>query len=92
MNRIFSFTIIAIASLVFSFTMTAQGDYVNSVWVLNEGVQDWNTGEMVELASVGVYDPVSQMLTEVMEFKGRDLRLTSLLRRGRHLLAPTTES
>jgi len=70
MNRIFSFTIIAIASLVFSFTMTAQGDYVNSVWVLNEGVQDWNTGEMVELASVGVYDPVSQMLTEVMEFEG----------------------
>jgi len=70
MNRIFSFLIVAIASFGFSFTMTAQGDYLNSVWVLNEGVQDWNTGEMVEFASVGVYDPVSQIFTEVMEFEG----------------------
>jgi len=70
MNRIFSFVIVAIASLGFSFAITAQDDYVNAVWVLNEGMQDWTTGEMTELASVGVYDPVSQMLTEVMEFEG----------------------
>ena len=70
MNRIFSCLIVAIATFGFVFTMTAQGDYLNSVWVLNEGVQDWNTGEMVELASVGVYDPVLQIFTEVMEFEG----------------------
>ena len=70
MNRIFSFAIVVLASLGFSFTITAQDDYVNAVWVLNEGVQDWTTGEMTELASVGVYDPVSQMLTEVMGFEG----------------------
>ena len=70
MYRIFSFLIVVIATFGFVFTMTAQGDYLNSVWVLNEGVQDWNTGEMVEFASVGVYDPVSQIFTEVMEFEG----------------------
>ena len=34
MNRIFSCLIVAIAAFGFSFTMNAQGDYLNSVWVL----------------------------------------------------------
>ena len=36
--------------------------------MLNEGVQDWETGEMVVPASVGVYDVETAVFTEVMQF------------------------
>lgn len=75
MIRIFPFLILAIATFGVSSSMTAQEAYLNSVWVLNEGLQDWSTGEMVEFASVGIYDPVSQICTEVMEFE--DSRFTT---------------
>ena len=55
-------------SLSLGFSSLAQTDVLYGVWVLNEGVQDWATGEMVVPASVGVYDVETAVFTEVMQF------------------------
>ena len=70
MNRIFSIFLVVISWFWASMLTTAQEDYINAVWVLNEGIQDWDTGEMVEFASIGVYDPFLQTFSQVMEFDG----------------------
>ena len=54
--------------LAVGFSSLAQTDVLYGVWVLNEGVQDWETGEMVVPASVGVYDVETAVFTEVMQF------------------------
>ena len=55
-------------SISLGFSSLAQTDVLYGVWVLNEGVQDWTTGEMVVPASVGVYDVETAVFTEVMQF------------------------
>lgn len=55
-------------SISLGFSSLAQTDVLYGVWVLNEGVQDWATGEMVVPASVGVYDVETAVFTEVMQF------------------------
>lgn len=56
------------AAAVLSITAIAQDFELNGVWVLNEGVQDWETGEMIEEASVGVYSPETTEFTTVATF------------------------
>ena len=52
--------------LISSFVI-AQSDYLHSIWVLNEGVQDWSTGQMVVPSSVGVYSYESGLYNEVLQ-------------------------
>jgi hypothetical protein len=60
------FAVISVVCLMAS-TLQAQ-EYVNAVWVLDEGLLDWQTGEMVEPAGVGVYTPETGEFTSVMTF------------------------
>ena len=48
-------TLLLLISAFVAISVNAQEFELNAVWVLNEGVQDWETGEMIEEASVGVY-------------------------------------
>lgn len=60
--------LLVLIALVFSPYVSSQTDYLHSVWILNEGVQDWMTGEMVVPSSVGVYNPESDSYNEVLQF------------------------
>ena len=60
----------------------AQSEYLNSVWVLNEGVQDWMTGEMVVPASVGVFNPESGSYNEVLQFSEANFTTDILIENG----------
>ena len=66
MKRIL-FTILTFA---LSLSVGAQEFELNAVWVLNEGVQNWETLEMEEVASVGVYSPETGEFETVVEFPG----------------------
>ena len=60
----------------------AQTEILNGVWVLNEGVQDWNTGEMIVPASVGVYDPLTELYADVLVFEEADFTTSILIEGG----------
>jgi len=61
------FAVLSVVCLLAT-ALQAQEDYVNAVWVLDEGLLDWQTGEMVEPAGVGVYSPETGEFTSVMTF------------------------
>lgn len=84
MNRIYIATRLfaSLLIVVFSSAALAQVDVLNAVWVLNEGVQDWDTGEMTEIASVGVYSPVSFEYTEVYQFEGSSFTTNIVIAEG----------
>ena len=44
--------------------------YVNQVLILNEGYFDYTNNEIIEPATIGSYDPVSGMYSEVLELEG----------------------
>jgi hypothetical protein len=59
----------AVLSLLCVMVSTLQAqDYVNAVWVLDEGLLDWQTGEMVDPAGVGVYNVEAETFTSIMTF------------------------
>ena len=60
----------------------AQSEYLNSVWVLDEGVQDWMTGEMVVPASVGVFNPESGSYNEVLQFSDANFTTDIMIENG----------
>ncbi len=62
-------TIFYFLALTASFTIQAQ-EYVNQVLILNEGYFDYTINEIVEPASIGSYNPVSEMYTEVLQLEG----------------------
>lgn len=62
-------TIFYFLALTASFTIQAQ-EYVNQVLILNEGYFDYTTNEIVEPASIGSYNPVTEMYTEVLQLEG----------------------
>ena len=62
-------TIFYFLALTASFTIQAQ-EYVNQVLILNEGNFDYTTNEIVEPASIGSYNPVTEMYTEVLQLEG----------------------
>ena len=84
MNRIYTTTklFVSLLLVVSSSVALAQVDVLNAVWVLNEGVQDWDTGEMTEIASVGVYSPVSFEYTEVYQFEGSSFTTNIVIAEG----------
>ncbi|HIB76550.1 MAG TPA: hypothetical protein EYO58_02805, partial [Flavobacteriales bacterium] len=84
MNRIYIATrlFVSLLIIVSSSAALAQVDVLNAVWVLNEGVQDWDTGEMTEIASVGVYSPVSFEYTEVYQFEGSSFTTNIVIAEG----------
>lgn len=61
-------TLLLLVSAFVVISVNAQEFELNAVWVLNEGVQDWETGEMIEEASVGVYSPETSEFTTVATF------------------------
>ena len=73
-------------SLLFSFIscsiLLSQSQYLHSVWVLDEGVQDWMTGEMVVPASVGVFNPESGTYNEVLQFSDANFTTDILIENG----------
>jgi len=84
MNQ-FYLTISLLLSLLIGFTSSdclSQTNVLNAVWVLNEGVQDWDTGEMTELASVGVYSPESNEFMMVYEFEGSSFTTNVVIAEG----------
>ena len=50
--------------VLFAANLKAQ-DYLHQVIVLNEGWSDWQTGEVVEPATLAVYDPGLETYTVV---------------------------
>ncbi len=62
-------TIFYFLALTASFTIQAQ-EYVNQVLILNEGYFDYTINEIVEPASIGSYNPVTEMYTEVLQLEG----------------------
>ncbi len=62
-------TIFYLIALTTSFTIQAQ-NYVNQVLILNEGYFDYTNNEIIEPASIGSYNPVSEVYTEVLELEG----------------------
>ena len=73
-------------SLLFSFIscsiLLSQSQYLHSVWVLDEGVQDWMTGEMVVPSSVGVFNPESGSYNEVLQFSDANFTTDILIENG----------
>lgn len=57
-------TFFCAAALIFSFNLVAQQN-LYQVIVLNEGYSDWQTGEVLEPATMGVYDPGLQVYAVV---------------------------
>ncbi|PCJ80441.1 MAG: hypothetical protein COA49_08180 [Bacteroidetes bacterium] len=84
MNRLYSSTSLLLSYLlvILLSNTLAQTDVLNAVWILNEGVQDWETGEMTELASVGVYSPVTHEYMEVYEFEGSSFTTNVVIAEG----------
>ena len=62
-------TIYYLIALTTSFTIQAQ-NYVNQVLILNEGYFDYTNNEIIEPASIGSYNPMSEVYTEVLELEG----------------------
>ena len=81
----------ALFSLVSCSILFSQSEYLHSVWVLDEGVQDWMTGEMVVPSSVGVFNPESGLYNEVLQlsdanFTTKQLNLMALARGSKGFL------
>jgi hypothetical protein len=76
------FIITLSTAVLFVINLQAQTDVLSGVWVLNEGVQDWNTGEMVESASVGVLDMETGLFELVHEFEGASFTTNILIEDG----------
>ena len=74
--------IIALFSLVSCSILFSQSEYLHSVWVLDEGVQDWMTGEMVVPSSVGVFNPESGLYNEVLQFSDANFTTDILIENG----------
>ena len=55
--------------LIFSLSLHSQS-HLHQVIVLNEGWSDWQTGEVIEPATMGVYDPGLQLYTLVDTLEG----------------------
>jgi hypothetical protein len=70
------------AAILFVINTQAQTDVLYGVWVLNEGMQDWTTGEMVEPASVGVYDLETGNFASVVEFEGSSFTTNIVIEEG----------
>ncbi|MEC7653864.1 MAG: hypothetical protein VX548_02855 [Bacteroidota bacterium] len=69
-------------SLISCSILFSQSEYLHSVWVLDEGVQDWMTGEMVVPSSVGVFNPESGSYNEVLQFSDANFTTDILIENG----------
>ena len=69
-------------SLISCSILFSQSEYLHSVWVLDEGVQDWMTGEMVVPASVGVFNPESGLYNEVLQLSDANFTTDILIENG----------
>lgn len=74
--------LLAVAALFFITNALAQTDVLNGVWVLDEGVQDWNTGEMITNASVSVYYPETDEYFLVYAFPGANFTTNIIIEEG----------
>ena len=72
----------ALFSLVTCSILFSQSEYLHSVWVLDEGVQDWMTGEMVVQSSVGVFNPESGLYNEVLQLSDANFTTDILIENG----------
>lgn len=73
--------LLLVAAAIFTSSL-AQTEVLNGVWILNEGVLDWNTNEMLEPASVGVYDPETGVFSDVLEFPEADFTTNIIIEGG----------
>ena len=64
MNEIARLITASTACLIFALNLHSQ-NHLHQVIVLNEGWSDWQTGEVIEPATMGVYDPGLQLYTLV---------------------------
>jgi hypothetical protein len=69
MNKIARLITASVACLIISLNLHSQ-NHLHQVIVLNEGWSDWQTGEMIEPATMGVYDPGLQLYTLVDTLEG----------------------
>ncbi|MDC0854585.1 hypothetical protein OAP59_02165, partial [Flavobacteriales bacterium] len=69
MNEIARLITASTACLIFAFNLHSQ-NHLHQVIVLNEGWSDWQTGEVIEPATMGVYDPGLQLYTLVDTVEG----------------------
>ena len=69
MNEIARLIIASTACLIFALSLHSQ-NHLHQVVVLNEGWSDWQTGEVIEPATMGVYDPGLQLYTLVDTLEG----------------------
>ncbi|MDA8771928.1 hypothetical protein N9M80_02520 [Flavobacteriales bacterium] len=69
MNEIARLITASTACLIFALNLHSQ-NHLHQVIVLNEGWSDWQTGEVIEPATMGVYDPGLQLYTLVDTLEG----------------------
>ena len=69
MNKIARLITASVACLIISLNLHSQ-NHLHQVIVLNEGWSDWQTGEVIEPATMGVYDPGLQLYTLVDTLEG----------------------
>ena len=69
MKEIARLIIASTACLIFALSLHSQ-NHLHQVIVLNEGWSDWQTGEVIEPATMGVYDPGLQLYTLVATLEG----------------------
>ena len=69
MNKIARLITASVACLIISLNLHSQ-NHLHQVIVLNEGWSDWQTGEMIEPATMGVYDPGLQLYILVDTLEG----------------------
>lgn len=69
MKEIARLIIASTACLIFALSLHSQ-NHLHQVIVLNEGWSDWQTGEVIEPATMGVYDPGLQLYTLVDTLEG----------------------
>ena len=62
-------TIYFLFALSTSISIQAQ-EYVHQVLVLNEGYFDYTNNQIIEPASIGSYDPASDVYSNVLELEG----------------------
>ena len=83
-------TTFLLIALAFSITSKAQ-DYVNQVLILNEGYFDYTLNEIVEPASIGSYNPVTQTYNEVLELGGMRFGSDLLINNDFYYIAADTK-
>ena len=62
-------TIYFLFALATSISIQAQ-EYVHQVLVLNEGYFDYTNNQIIEPASIGSYDPITEVYSNVLELEG----------------------